>query len=69
VKKKSKTYFKNKKSQLMILVVGNLSGYGYSGSENYEHDDTGSIHNFSGVEDDVYSSISEHENWEEGYDY
>jgi hypothetical protein len=50
-------------------IISNRSGYNYSGSENYEHDDTGSIHNYSGVEDDVYSSISEHEDWQEGYDY
>ncbi|WP_296697982.1 hypothetical protein [Thiocapsa sp. UBA6158] len=50
-------------------VVGNRSGYNYRGSENFEHDDTGSIHNFSGVEDEIESAYAEHEGWEEGYDY
>lgn len=50
-------------------VVSNHSGYGYSGSENFEHDDTGAMHNYSGVEDDVFSSFSEHDGWQEGYDY
>ena len=50
-------------------VVSNHTGYGYRGSENFEHDDTGSQMNYSGVEDDVYTALSEHEDWEEGYDY
>lgn len=50
-------------------VVSNHSGYYHNGSENFEHDDTGSIHNYSGVEDNVFSTIAEHEDWEEGYDY
>ncbi|WP_419832803.1 hypothetical protein [Endozoicomonas atrinae] len=51
------------------VVVGNHTGYPYPGGENYEHDDTGSIQNYSGVEDEVFSSIAEHEDWKEGYDY
>lgn len=50
-------------------VISNYSGYGYNGSENFEHDDTGDIHNYSGVEDDTFSALAEHEDWEEGYDY
>lgn len=50
-------------------VVANHSGYSNLGSENYEHDDTGSIHNYSGVEDDVFSAFAENEGWCEGYDY
>lgn len=50
-------------------VISNHSGYGYSGSENFEHDDTGSIMNYSGVEDMIFSSMAEHGDWQEGYDY
>jgi len=50
-------------------VVGNRSNYGYKGSENFEHDDTGALHNYSGMEDEIDSANSEHEDWEEGYDY
>lgn len=50
-------------------VVSNHSGYGYKGSENYEHDDTGSLNNYSGVVDEFDSAESEHEGWDEGYDY
>lgn len=50
-------------------VTSNHSGYCYSGSENFEHDDTGSIMNYSGVEDMIFSSLAENENWQEGYDY
>ncbi|MBZ0330997.1 hypothetical protein KZO25_11790 [Halomonas sp. ANAO-440] len=50
-------------------VIGNHSGYPYSGSENFEHDDTGCILNYSGVEDIIFSSFAENNNWEEGYDY
>lgn len=50
-------------------VTGNHSGYPYPGSENFEHDDTGSIINYSGVEDMIFSSFAENEGWEEGYDF
>ena len=50
-------------------VTANHSIYGYKGSENYEHDDTGCIHNYSGVEDDVFSAFADNEGWSEGYDY
>lgn len=50
-------------------IVGNYSGYGYKGSENFEHDDTGSQHNYSGAEDEMNSALAEHEDWTEGYDY
>lgn len=50
-------------------VVSNHSGYSYQGSENFEHDDTGSLMNYSGVEDEVFSSFAVHEDWQEGYDY
>ncbi|QFY88499.1 hypothetical protein D5125_02825 [Magnetovirga frankeli] len=49
--------------------ISNHSGYDYEGSENFEHDDNGAIMNYSGVMDDVYNSIAEHEDWEDGYDY
>ena len=50
-------------------VIGNHSGYLYAGSENFEHDDTGSIINYSDVEDMVFSSFAENEGWEVGYDF
>jgi hypothetical protein len=50
-------------------IVSNHTGYGYKGSENFEHDDTGSQMNYSGVEDDVNNAIADHEGWEKGYDY
>ncbi|MEX0903278.1 MAG: hypothetical protein WDZ76_11200 [Pseudohongiellaceae bacterium] len=50
-------------------VVGNRSGYLKEGSENFEHDDTGDVHNYSGVEDAINSANAEHEGWEEGLDY
>lgn len=50
-------------------IVGNASGYSYKGSENFEHDDTGCEHNFSGMEDEINSANAEHEDWQEGYDY
>lgn len=50
-------------------ILSNHTGYGYKGSENFEHDDTGSQMNYSGVEDDVNNAIADHEGWEEGYDY
>jgi hypothetical protein len=49
--------------------ISNQSGYGYKGSENFEHDDTGSVHNASGVEDIIVNAMSDHEGYEEGYDY
>ena len=50
-------------------VVGNHSGYGYKGSENFEHDNTGGIHNYSSMEDQVLSAFADHEDWQEGYDF
>jgi len=52
-----------------VRVVSNHSGYGYSGSENFEHDDTGAVHNYSGVEDDVFTAYADNHGWDEGYDY
>lgn len=50
-------------------VVLNRTGYTQPGSENYEHDDTGDVQNFSGVEDEMLSAEAEHSDWQEGYDY
>lgn len=50
-------------------IVSNHTGYGYSGSENYEHDDTGSLMNYSGCYDEAMSAWAMQEDWEEGYDY
>ena len=49
--------------------ISNYTVYGYDGSQNFEHDDTGCLMNYSGCEDDVFNAISEHEDWQEGYDY
>lgn len=49
-------------------IVGNHSGYDYSESANFEHDDTGGTHNFSGCEDMVNSANEVHEGWTEDYD-
>ena len=51
------------------LVVSNMSGYSHKGSENFEHDNTGSVMNYSGVEDEVHSAEAVHQDWEAGYDY
>lgn len=48
-------------------IVSNHTGY--DGGENFEHDDTGAIANYSGVEDDVNNALKEHEDWKQGYDY
>ena len=50
-------------------VLSNHTGYLQPGSESWEHDDTGSIQNFSGCYDDMIDPIAEHEGWLEGYDY
>jgi len=49
-------------------IVSDHMGYG-KGGESWEHDDTGSIQNYSGCYDDVLNAIAEHEGWQEGYDY
>ncbi len=50
-------------------IVSNHTGYPHEGSENFEHDDTGSSMNYSGVEDELNKAKAEHEDWQEGYDY
>ena len=50
-------------------VISNFTQYDYEGSENFEHDNTGSWMNYSGVYDEVMSSFAEHEDWISGYDY
>jgi len=49
-------------------IVFDHTGYG-PGGENFEHDNTGAMMNYSGVADDVYNAFSENEGWEEGYNY
>lgn len=49
--------------------ISNHSGYDYEGSENYEHDDNGDCMNYSGIYDSVINDLSEHEGYQEGYDY
>lgn len=48
--------------------VADHTGYG-EGGENFEHDDTGALMNYSGVQDETYNAIKEHEDWKKGYDY
>lgn len=50
-------------------IVSNHTGYLTKGSESWEHDDTGSLQNYSGCYDDMMDPIAEHEGWQEGYDY
>jgi hypothetical protein len=49
--------------------ISNHSGYGYKESSNYEHDNTGSIHNYSGVEDMVTEARIDNDGLTPGYDY
>jgi len=49
-------------------LVSNHTGYG-RGGENFEHDSTGDLMNYSGVVDEVENAQKEHEGWQEGYDY
>lgn len=49
--------------------LANHSGYPYEGSESFEHDDTGAIHNFSGCEDEIVNAEVDHRGLEAGYDY
>ena len=50
-------------------ILSNHTGYLSPGSENWEHDNTGSAQNYSGCYDDMMNAIAEHEGWQEGYDY
>ena len=50
-------------------VISNHTAYNYTGSENFEHDDTGDRMNYSGVEDDINTALAEHEGWQGNYDY
>ena len=49
--------------------LANHSGYPYEGSENFEHDDTGAIHNFSDCQDEIVNAEADHKGLEAGYDY
>jgi hypothetical protein len=50
-------------------VVANHTAYAYMEAANYEHEGQGAIMNYSGVEDDIFSALAEHEDWQPGYDY
>lgn len=50
-------------------VISNHSGYSSLGSENFEHDESGNLMNYSGMEDEVFNSLAMHGDWQEGYDY
>lgn len=41
-------------------MLSNHTGYTCPGSESWEHDDTRSIHNYSGCYDDMMDPIAEH---------
>ncbi len=49
-------------------IISNHTGY-KKGGENFEHDDTGSLMNFSGVEDEMNNALKEHQDWQKDYDY
>jgi hypothetical protein len=49
--------------------VSNHSGYSHKGSENWEHDDTGCLMNYSAMDDMMNEPLRIHEGWESGYDY
>lgn len=51
------------------FVVANHTRYHHEGGENYEHDDTGSLMNYSGVQDTIFSAEALHQDWEPGFDY
>lgn len=42
-------------------LITKHTGYDYEGGENIEHDDNGTLMNYSGVVDIIYQAISEHE--------
>jgi hypothetical protein len=50
-------------------VIHNHTGYGQENSANWEHDDTGSLSNYSGCADIFDSASATHDGWTEGYDY
>jgi len=49
--------------------LSNHSSYDYKGSENFEHDDNGSLMNYSGCYDQVMQAYVINEDWQEGYDF
>lgn len=50
-------------------VVLDHTGYHRSGSSNWEHDNTGSMMNYSGMVDIALSAQAADKGWEAGYDY
>lgn len=48
--------------------ISNYTNFHYSESENFEYDED-CLMNYSGCEDEVFNAFSEHEDWQEGYDY
>ncbi len=50
-----------------VRVISNYTGY--HGGANFEHDHTGSLMNYSGVEDELFSASADHDGWDAGYDY
>ena len=49
--------------------TSNHTGYDKPGSHNWEHDDTGSAMNYSGVVDEFVNAQIENEGLEKGFDY
>lgn len=50
-------------------IVSNHTRYPYREAANFEHDDEGGLMNYLGVEDQVLNAQSEHDGWQDGYDY
>src|SRR5690606_42075127 len=49
-------------------IISNHTDYKKRG-ENFEHDDAGSLMNFSGMEDEMNNALKEHKDWQKDYDY
>jgi hypothetical protein len=52
-----------------VNIVSNHTGYPHVNSANWEHDDTGSLSNYSGCVDDYENAEAEHKGWQKGYDH
>ena len=62
-------HFDNKTEEQIDNYTSNHSGYFRSGSENWEHDNTGNQSNYSGVVDILTNATIEHDGLENNYDY
>ena len=50
-------------------ILSNHTHYTAPGSENWEHDNSGDLHNYSGCHDEMLNAIAVDRGWQEGYDY